>query len=582
MKGRVIATCSRFVSFLLVLLVAGPVLAATVPPRLVVVVVVDQLPREYLDRFGRYFSPGGFRRLLESGADYPVCHHQHLSTLTGPGHASLLTGAYPNHHGIIGNKWYSRAEKVAVECTQDERYPMLNEEGTGVEPAGTPGVSPQPLLTATVGDVLRLETEMRAKVVSLAIKDRAAVLLGGWRPNGAYWYDAGTCRFTTSSYYMRSLPGWLARFNASRPCDPYIGQTWTKLLPDVDYEEFAASDDLSYERPSYGLGITFPHRIDEIMATEPTSEASSPFRYASVVASPFGNDLLLRLARAAVEGEQLGADEAPDILALGLSSNDYVGHMYGPQSQEVADITLRTDRQLDELMRYLDENVGKGVWTLLLTSDHGIAPIPEHLEYLGMLPLRADHHRLDVHAIRPEVEQALSKRIFAGDPPPADFAGFFEAWDDATFPFVYLNRAALPQLPGKLSFTGLQAIVAAEIEKLEGVDEVYTRAEREALGCSTDIFTRRAYRAWHEARGGDLLVQLRQYWLPLSARFATTHGGPYSYDTQVPMMALGAGIRPGRYLRQVEAIDAASTVAFLLRVSRPPGDQGRPLAEALQ
>jgi predicted AlkP superfamily pyrophosphatase or phosphodiesterase len=469
-----------------------------------------------------------------------------------------------------------------VECTEDERYPILNSEGTGVEPAGTQGVSPQPLLTPTVGDVLRIETEMRAKVVSLAIKDRAAVLLGGWRPNGAYWYDPGTCHFTTATYYMQSLPEWLIRFNDSRPCDPYVGQSWTKLLPDVDYEVFAAADDLPYERPSYGLRTTFPHRVDEILATTPESAGASPYRYAAVVGSPFGNDLLLRLARAAVEGEELGADEIPDLLALGLSSNDYVGHMYGPQSQEVADITLRTDRQLDDLMQYLDQKVGTGAWTLLLTSDHGIAPIPEHLEVLGTLPTRADHHRLDVHAARPKIEQRLSKRFFSSDSPPADFAGFLEAWNDATFPFVYLNRAVLSQLPGKVSFTDFQAIVAAEIEKLDGVASVYTRSEREELGCNADIFAKRAYRAWHQERGGDLLIQLHPYWLPLSTRFATTHGAPYSYDTRVPMLVFGAGVQPGRYLRPVEAIDAASTVAGLLRISRPAADQGRPLAEALR
>lgn len=578
-----IATCSRLLWFLLVLLAVGPAVAKSDPPRLLVVVVVDQLSREYLDRFGPYFSAGGFRRLLEKGADYPACEHRHSSTLTGPGHASLLTGAYPVHTGIIGNRWYSREQNASVECTQDERYPMLNEEGTAPAPPGTPGVSPRKLLTSTVGDVLRLETEMRAKVISLAIKDRAAVLLGGWRPNGAYWFDPATCRFTTSSYYRQSLPAWLARFNASRPCSPYIGQSWSKLLPGVDYTRMAAADDLPYERPSYGLGTTFPHRIEELSEEkDPQASGRSPSRYAPVVVSPFGNDLLLRLARAAIEGEQLGMDETPDILALGLSSNDYVGHLFGPQSQEVADMTLRTDRQLADLMQYLDRTVGTGAWTLLLTSDHGIAPIPEHLESLGLLPIREDHHRLDVHTARPKLERALSQRFFSADEPPAGFPGFFEAWDDATFPFAYLNRAALPQLPGDLSFRRFETIVAAEIEKLDGVAAVHTSAERKGLACSADIFARRAYRAWDRARGGDLLIRLRPYWLPLSARFATTHGAPYSYDARVPMLLFGAGIQAGRYLRAVEAIDAASTVASLLHASPPPSDEGRPLVEALR
>lgn len=583
MKRRVIVTARFLLSFLVALLVVGPALAKSTPPRLLVVVVIDQLPREYLDRFGPYFSPGGFRRLREKGADYPDCEHQHATTLTGPGHASLLTGAYPVHTGIVGNRWYSRQRGVSVECTRDDRYPMLNDEGTAPAPSGSTGVSPLMLLTPTVGDILRLDTEMRAKVISLAIKDRAAVLLGGWRPNGAYWFDPRACRFTTSSYYEASLPAWLGRFNASEPCASYIGQSWTKLLADVDYTRFAAADDLPYERPSEGLGTTFPHHIDEL-GVEQNRELGgrSPSRYATVVVSPFGNDLLFRLARAAVEGEQLGMDETPDVLALGLSSNDYVGHLFGPQSQEVADMTLRTDRQLADFMRYLDRKVGAGAWTLLLTSDHGIAPIPEHLESLGLLPSRDDHHRLEIETVRPKIERSLSQHFFSTDQPPADFPGFFAAWDDATFPFAYLNRAAPPRLPGNVSFRDLEEVVAAEITKLDGVAEVYTSAEREELACSKDTFALLAYRAWNEARGGDLMIRLLPYWLPLSARFATTHGASYSYDMRVPMLLFGAGIRPGRYLRPVGAIDAASTVAYLLHVSPPPGDEGRPLVEALR
>jgi arylsulfatase A-like enzyme len=245
-------------------------------------------------------------------------------------------------------------------------------------------------------------------------------------------------------------------------------------------------------------------------------------------------------------------------------------------------MTLRTDRQLAELMQYLDRKIGSGEWTLLLTSDHGIAPIPEHLESLGVLPSRDDHHRLDVYKIRSKLERALSRRFFSADQPPAGFPGFFEALDDATFPFAYLNRAVLPQLPGDLSFQSLEAIIAAEIEKLDGVAAVYTSAEREGLACSADIFAQRAYRAWNETRGGDLLIRLFPYWLPLSARFATTHGAAYSYDTRVPMLLFGAGVRPGRYPRPVEAIDAASTVASLLHVSSAPDDEGRPLVEALR
>lgn len=541
---------------------------AAAPPRLIVVVAVDQLGRDLVERFAPLFPPGGFRRLLENGADYTSCHHRHFLTLTGPGHAVMLTGAYPVRTGVVANRWYSRREKKMVNCVEDERFPGLEPGSTAEEK----GFSPRYLSTSTVGDALRASTGSRAKVFSLALKDRSAILMGGRRPTGAIWLDEGSCHFTTSSYYADRLPAWVAAVNAAEPCAAYAGKQWTRLRTDLDYEKLADVDDAPYEQDVYGLGRVFPHPLKQ-------AEIGTPSRHAAVISSPFGNELLLGLAKAALEKEALGRDDVPDLLALGFSSNDYVGHLYGPNSQEVLDVTLRTDRLLAELMAELDRVVGEGRWTIAIVSDHGVAPVPEYLEKMRKLPERKDHYRWRTDEARPRVERALSRHIFGKDSSPAGFPGFFEAWDDGTSPFVWMNRSAVERLP-KVSFDELLALVRAEIESIEGVQRVYTSAERDALSASRDALEQSVSRTWHRDNGGDLIVQLRPHWFP-GFRAATTHGSPYPYDTHVPMLLYGAGVHQGRFTRPVAVVDLASTLSILLGIQPPPEDQGAPLHEAL-
>ena len=384
----------------------------------------------------------------------------------------------------------------------------------------------------------------------------------------------------TSTYYGESLPRWAEEFDSARPCARYVGRQWTKLRADVDYDRWADLDDVPYEHPGFGLGVAFPHPIGEATAP-PGAAGHHTDRYAAVVGSPFGNDLLLRFAEAAVEGEKLGDDDVPDVLTVSFSSNDYVGHQYGPSSQEVMDTTLRTDRTLAALMKFLDRRIGPGRWTLALTSDHGVAPIPEYLEKIGVLVPRKDHHRIDDGAMRAEVGRRLARRFFGTEQPPKDFPGFFEAWDGRTMPFVYVDRRAAESLPHPVSFDALLQAIAREIETFDGVGRVYRRSERAALAASRDPFDRRVYRSWNEANGGDLFVRLDPYWLDVGPQAATSHGTPYSYDVHVPMLLYGKGIRPGRYDRPVAVVDLAATLARLLGLQAPPLNEGEPLREAL-
>jgi predicted AlkP superfamily pyrophosphatase or phosphodiesterase len=536
-------------------------------PRLVVVLSVDQFPRELVDRYAALFPDGGFRRFFDAGADYPNCEHRHYLTLTGPGHSVIMTGTYPVQTGIVANRWYSRRDRKMVGCVEDERFPSLDPDSTEPEK----GFSPMHLRASTVGDVLRASTVARAKAVSIALKDRAAVLMGGWRPNGAFWIDEGTCRFTSSRYYSTALPAWVTRFNEAGDCKSRIGGKWVKFRPDLDYEKVADVDDAPYERDVYGLGRVFPH---------PLTEGKGPDRYAALAASPVGNELVLAMAKAAIEGEEMGRDDVPDVLTLGFSSNDYVGHAFGPHSQEVLDMTLRTDRLVADLMEHLDRVVGEQKWVMAIVSDHGVAPVPEYLEKIGVLAPREDHYRWSTEKARRAVERALSRRFFAADAPPSGFPGFFAAWDDATSPFVWIEPSAPEHLPGKPSFDTLVAAVRDEISRIEGVAHVFTSTERGALAASRDAIAVRVDRTWDRENGGDLVVQLEPYWFP-GFGAATTHGSPYSYDTRVPMLLYGAGIHPGRYVRPVAVADLAPTLASLLGIPPPPECQGEPLLEAL-
>lgn len=544
--------------------------SAQAPPRLVVLVSVDQLPRQHLDRFAALFSRRGFGRLSGGGADFRDAHHDHLVTATAPGHAVLLTGAYPVHHGIVGNWWYSPLARQMVTATDDLRFRLLLPPGGGAPPQ-EPGASPQALRSTTLGDGLRLATGMRARVVSVALKSRSAVLMGGSRPNGAYWFDEDTCTFISSSYYADALPDWVARFNASAPCSAYLGTQWSKLRQDVDYERYADPDAAPYELDPYGLGRTFPHpiRLAGRSAADPNSGQDG---FEVIRCTPFGNDLLLRFALAAIENEQLGEDEVTDLLAIGFSSPDVIGHAFGPDSQETMDAILRLDASMAELMDSLDRHVGRRQWLLVLTSDHGVAPIPERLERFGVLPARDDHYRFSPTRGRLAVEEALRGRFGSGE--------LIAAWHAGTHPFVHVRPDA-----GSVAGQPIERILSVlreEIARLDGVARVYDRREIAALAASRDGFEQRVYRSWHSEEGGDLLVQLEPYWIATDKPLATSHGSPYAYDTHVPLVFYGPGIAPGSYERRVALVDLAPTLARLLGIGAPPSSVGRVLREAVR
>jgi predicted AlkP superfamily pyrophosphatase or phosphodiesterase len=372
-----------------------PVSAAD-DPRLVVIVCVDQLAGDYLIRFADNFAEDGlFRRTFRDDASYRHCRHRHAFTYTAPGHAVLLTGTYPCRHGIIANEWFDRER-------QELRYCVRDPEATVIGVASEKGMSPRSLLTTTVGNQLKLVTVGKAKVFGLAVKERAAILLAGHSADAAFWLDRDC--WVTSDYYRPELPGYLRELNAAGTLNrQYRGRTWDLLLPRGKYHN-SGPDENAWERPPPGFTTSFPHAL--LKAGEGTAKEFSE----QVLNSPFGNDYTLQAARELIRHEKLGIRDVPDMLCISLSSNDYVGHAFGPYSLEVEDLTYRTDRELGAFARFVDEQVGAGRWTLILTADHGIAPIVGYAQQPG-LRLPAVHDPLPVQKVRVELEAELRRQL---------------------------------------------------------------------------------------------------------------------------------------------------------------------------
>ncbi|MDX1946884.1 MAG: alkaline phosphatase family protein [Pirellulaceae bacterium] len=530
-----------------------PAIAASAErPKLVVVVSVDQMCQDYLIRFRENFSPqGAFRRVWGEGAHYAQCHHRHAYTVTAPGHSVQLTGTYPASTGIIGNNWFDRAAGKDIYCVAD---PAVQVIGT----ISNKGMSPKNLLVETVGDVLRLKSSGKSKVFGVAIKDRASILMTGQNPSGAYWLENNV--WVTSSYYRPDLPGYLRVLNEQRAIERFRGQVWSLLLPAEKYVN-RGPDKNAWENPPKGFTSEFPHQLFKV------GEGTAELFGDHVLFSPFGNDLTLEAAREIVTHEKLGQDEHPDLLCINFSSNDYVGHAFGPHSLEVEDITYRTDLQLAEFLTWLDGAVGQGNWTFALTADHGVAPIVEYAQQYRLPAHRNPLGKLDEAKLK--LEQHLRGQLGVA---AAENKPLVLEFDENQIFFQ----------PGHAALDGARFGQAQQIARdwLLTQPFVAIAATRDDLlrGGEGELNTAMR-RTFHPRRSGEVLYFLAPYCVPGTK--GTTHGSPWHYDTHVPLLLLGSGIRPGKYPRPVSQACLASTVAELVGVNYPSANVEGPLSEAL-
>ena len=518
------------------------------PPRLVVGIMVDQMRFDYLTRFWHQFEDGGFRRLVSEGYHCRDHHFNYAPTSTGPGHASVYTGTTPSGHGIIGNAWYDKELDQQVYCVGDSTQTSV---GTDTR-AGAH--SPHRMGVTTITDQLRLHHQMRSKVIAVAIKDRGSVLPGGHLANAAFWFEGGEKgHWISSTFYMDALPEWVSDFNASGAAESYR-RTWDPLKNLNTYAE-SGPDDVPYESPFRGEAApVFPHDLPTLW------EENGGFDI--LKGTPYGNSLTLDFALEAIKAEELGADIITDFLAISFSSTDYVGHKFGVNSKEVQDTYMRLDRDLARLLKYLDRNVGKGEYTVFLTSDHGAGQVPAYLR-----DLKVPAGYLKTGEIQKKFQEFLRFTY-----------GRTDIIRGQSNNQIFLDHQILNNLG--LSLKEVQETLAAELTGYDGIHQVYTAYQlryadyREGIAAIVQ-------NGFHQKRSGDILIVPAPE-TPAYPATGSTHGSPHIYDTHVPLIFYGKGIRKGESIRRTYIRDIAPTIAVLLGTAFPNGATGLPISEVLK
>ena len=530
--------------------------ADATPPKLAVVISVDQLRADYLVRFRPYFGEGGFKRLLEGGTEFRNAHYRHAITQTAPGHAQMLSGVFANVHGIIGNEWLDRASWEQVNSVEDRDAPLVGIAPAELGPvqAKAPektGRSPKNFLAVTVGDQLKERDGAKAKVFTASNKDRSAILLGGQRGDAAYWDENG--KFVTSRHYRAALPAWVAAFNAEKRAEAAFGRVWERVLAPAVYETVQGPDDAAGETVDFGFTRVFPKTVNGGAA------AVTPKFFTAYENSPFSTEALGEFVQRAVVEEQLGRHEGTDLLGVSFSQIDAIGHSYGPASHEVMDSMLRLDRVLAALFDRLDREVGLSRCVIVLTADHGVAPLPE-----GSKDGRGG--RIKIAELDAAVKQALDAKF--GALPKG------ETWFARDNLAYHLRPAALAARSASAKDAGV--VVKTALMATPVVAEAYTREEilaAEPVGESVLALVRRSY---HAERGRDVILVPKPYFM-VKTSSGSTHSTPYDYDTHVALVFFGAGVPQGVQEGRVGIDDLAPTLAPLLGVKAPPLAKGRKL-----
>lgn len=539
----------------------------TAPGRLAVLVVFDQMRGDFADRWRGLLSPNGFERVRREGAWYSNCHYPYAVTTTGPGHASLLTGAAPDVHGIVNNNWVEKG--AAYYCAASARYelvppiPVLPLEPKEKPPERLAG-NPDFLLAETVGDVLKAQVP-GAKVFGLSLKDRSAILTTGKRPDGAYWFYGA---FGTSTYYADRARPWVRAFNASKRADRWFGTNWTRLRDEAVYTQALGADTVPGEGKGVAQGGAFPH------PTTGGRPRLSHKYYEAVANSPFGNDLLLDFAKTCITSERLGTRGTRDLLVISFSSNDLIQHTWGPDSHEALDVTLRSDLIVADLLAFLDEKIGKDRYMMAISADHGSCPLPEVARAQKVAPGAA---RVDTG----ELLKALNEHMSAKYPKSRGADGKAATWVQASFPWLAPSAAAV-KASGRTTAQVAEE-VARFLETQPNVARAFTRTEIEQPAAAGDhALLAQVRKSYYAPRCGDVFVALQPYCVPSKKLDpGTTHGSPYAYDTHVPFWVIGDDV-PALESDEPTTPQALARVFAKWLDVRPPKGASFPAPSALR
>lgn len=533
-------------------------------PKLVLQITVDGLRADLLERYKHNFSNTGFRYLMEEGAYYTNAHYQHGNTETIVGHVSLATGAPPSVHGMVGNVWYDRSLERLVYNVEDADYHMLS-SGAGVDKATEidptqktalkDGRSPSPILSTTFSDELTISSNGKSKIFAVSVKDRGAISLAG-HSGKAFWFSKSKGEFTTSNYYYDNYPQWVDKWNNSKFTEQYSGKRWELTLPRDAYTLEELSDDHKVDLA--GFARTFPHPY-----------GPSSFKYFSTMLtlSPAGDELTADFAKTLLKEENLGHNTFPDYLSVSFSSNDYVVHMYGPNSLEAEDNLIRLDRTISGLLAAVEESVGIDNTLIVLSADHGV---PEASPTANRLGLKSANY-FDVDTLLSEpVLNRLNKEFGLGKDAIRLYAQ----------PYIYLNHDVIEK--AKVDLEDVQRVIADEVSKLKGIAFAVTSSDVKNNRLPDNRLMRMVKNNYHPQRSGDIYLVFtpRSYVNDMDGlTIASTHGSPWRYDTHVPVIFAGFNIDNETVSRAITPYDIAPTLSNLLGITQPSGATGQVLPE---
>ncbi len=508
-------------------------------PKLIIYLSIDQMKAEYLQWYRAEFR-GGLKRIATEGTVFTNAGLNFAPSETGPGHATLGTGVYPARSGISANEWIDPTSLDELYCVADSLAGTVGGEGGGV--------SPRNLLVSGLSDWLK-KASHSSKVYAASIKDRAAILMSGRNPDGAYWYNPKSGHMVTSSYYAKELPAWVQAFNAGSWPSRNVPGVWEKLRPDSVYAKYGP-DDMEGER-AWGSSRTFPHPI------------ASGKKNELLASTPYGDEMILDFARAIIQSERLGQRGVTDLLIISLSCTDYVGHAFGGNSHELIDQLLRLDRALGAFITDMELAVGVGNILLVMSADHAAMPLPEYRSTIEHKAARRIIVQNEIHPKVADLEKQLRKEL--------------NTTEQIISSNAFLNYAAAAR--AGVDSVALERKVRQGALKIDGIADIVFRREILSGNGSGNRYLGYYQRGYYPPRGKDFIIRPCEYCLFTSSKTGTTHGTPYHYDTHVPIVFWGAGISAKQISRVVHTVDVAPTIARVLGIAPPSSVDGRPLKE---
>lgn len=514
-------------------------------PKLVVGVVIDQMRWDYLYRYyDRYAANGGFKRMLNMGYSCENTMIPYAPTVTACGHSTIYTGAVPAISGITGNMWWDSQLQKTVYCTEDK---SVNTVGST---SSLGKMSPVNMLVNTIGDELRMATNFNGKVVGVAIKDRGGILPAGHKANAAYWYDNTVGSWITSTFYMNELPKWVSDFNSQKLVDKYYQQGWNLLYPAATYLQSTA-DEKSYEAKPFG--DKFPYTLSGFIGKD----------YGKIATTPMGNTLTSEFAKAAITGEQLGTDGVTDMIAISYSAPDYIGHSFGPNSVEEEDNYLRLDKELGNLLDFLDAKVGKNQYVLFLSADHGVVAVPEFLKENKM-----PGGRLMMADLAKSMNKSLNEVYKIPNMVVSD--------DNYQ---VHLNHKAMDS--AKIETKPVVDWIVNYLQAQPAIARVFPLDQLNIVPLPATIRTM-LNNGYYPTRNGDIQIILKPGYIEAWSNTGTTHGLWNPYDAHIPLLWYGWGIKAGKTNRETYMTDIAPTLAAMLHIQMPNGCVGHVITEVMK